>query len=119
MDTSRLPDGQRGWWLSSFNALGGDEDASVFWDFLVDGEEFLWVRDYDPAVHAVNAGGLGRTGPGGVWTVLNRNGAVVATVSMPADFEPSSIDADYVLGVRRDELDVESVRVYRVQRLGG
>lgn len=85
----------------------------------MDGQEFLWVRNYDPAIHAVHAGGLQRTGSGGVWAVLDGSGATVAEVTMPADFEPLGIDSGYVIGIRRDEFDVESVRVYRIERSGG
>ena len=119
LTSSGLSEGEQNWTLSSFNALSGDEEASLFWDFLVDGQEFLWVRDYDPTIHAVHVGGLGRTGPGGVWHVFDHGGAKVAEVTVPEDFEPLSIDSDYVIGIRRDELDVESVRVYRVERSGG
>lgn len=117
--TSGLGRGEQSWSLSSFNALSGHEEASAFWDFLVDGEEFLWVRAYEPRIHATHAGGLQRTGPGGVWSVLDRHGAEVAEVTVPVDFEPLSIESDLVIGIRRDRFDVESVRVYRIERSGG
>lgn len=91
----------------------------MLWDFLVDGEAFLRVRGYDPAIHASHAGGLGRTGPGGGRSVRDHTGKVVAALSVPADFERTSIHGDYVIGVRRDELDVESVRVHRGERQEG
>lgn len=106
------------WWLASFDALTGDEEVSVFWDFLIDGEEFVWVRDYEPRIHAANVGGLTRTGSGSEWSVLDLEGRPVTTVTVPDDFEPTSIESDRLIGVRRDELDVESVRVYRIERSG-
>jgi hypothetical protein len=39
-------------------------------------------------------------------------------VTVPDDLEPLAIDSDHLIGVRRDELDVESVRVYRIERSG-
>lgn len=106
------------WTLASFSALTGDEEVSVFWDFLIDGESFIWIREYDPGIHATNVGGLVSAGSGGRWSVFDFEGRHVTTVVVPDDFEPLSIDADRLIGVRRDELDVESVRVYRIQRVG-
>jgi hypothetical protein len=106
------------WTLASFNALTGTEDASVFWDFIVDGEQYVWVRDYDPRIHATSVGGLATAGPGGEWAILDREGSYVTTVAVPEDFEPLRINSDYLIGVRRDELDVESVRVYQIERSG-
>lgn len=42
----------------------------------------------------------------------------MTTVTVPEDFEPLAIDADHLIGVRRDELDVESVRAYPIGRSG-
>lgn len=111
--------GQSGdaWTLASFRALTGSEEVPVFWDFLVDGE-FVWVRDYDPRVHATNVGGLMTAGAGGEWSVLDLDGHHLTSVAIPEDFEPLSIESDHLIGVRRDEFDVESVRVYRIERIG-
>lgn len=103
---------------ASFDALTGAEAVPVFQDFLVDGEELVWVRDYDPAIHGTSVGGLTTPGPGGMWTVLNHEGTHLTTVTLPADLEPLAIDSDHLIGVRRDELGVESVRVYRIERSG-
>lgn len=106
------------WTEAGFDALTGSEDVSVFWDFLVDGEGFIWVRDYDPRVHAAAVGGLAKTGSGGEWAVLDHDGNRVTSVVVPSDFEPLRIEDDHLIGVRRDSLDVESVRVYRIERTG-
>lgn len=106
------------WTLASFDALTGSEDVSVFWDFLVDGEEFFWIREYDPRLHAPSAGGLTTTGSGGEWAIIDRKGRHVTTVTVPDDLEPRAIDSDRLIGVRRNEFDVESVRVYRIERSG-
>lgn len=106
------------WTLASFDALTGTEEVSVFWDFLVDREAFVWVRDYDPALHGTSVGGLATAGPGGTWTILDGEGTPLTTVTVPDDLEPLAIDADHLIGVRRDDLGVESVRVYRIERSG-
>jgi len=119
VSASGASEGEQVWTLASFDGLTGDEEVSVFWDFLVDGVGFLWVRDYDPSVHAVNLGGLHRTGPGGEWSVLDRDGRYLTTITVPEDFEPLKIESDQLIGIRRDEFDIESVRVYRIVRGGG
>lgn len=106
------------WTLASFSALTGSEEVPVFWDFLVDGEAFVWVRSYDPGVHATNVGGLMTAGSGGSWSVLDLEGRQVTSVTIPGDFEPLGIESDHLIGIRRDEFDVESVRVYRIDRSG-
>ena len=106
------------WTAASFRALTGDEQVPVFSDFLVDGEESVWVRDYEPAIHATHLGGLVTAGAGGEWMILDLQGRRVGSLAVPEDFEPLSIDSDHLIGVRRDELGVESVRVYRIERSG-
>jgi len=96
--------------------LTGEEDVPAFRDFLIDGEEFVWVLDYDPRIHAAHLGGLATAGAGGEWSILDSNGRRVGTVAVPEDFEALSIDGDRLIGVRRDEVGVESVRVYRIER---
>lgn len=106
------------WTLASFNALTGSEEVPVFWDFLVDGGEFVWVREYDPRVHATNVGGLMTAGLGGSWSLFDLDGRYVTSIAVPEDFEPLSIESDHLIGVRRDEFDVESVRIYQIERSG-
>ena len=47
--------------------------------------------------------------------VFDRKGIWQTTVSTPASLEITDIGADYVLGIVRDELDVQQVRVYRIR----
>jgi hypothetical protein len=44
------------------------------------------------------------------------SGRILARVQMPSKFRVQEIGEDYVLGVWRDDLDVESVRVYGLRR---
>jgi hypothetical protein len=36
-------------------------------------------------------------------------------LTTPARFNPMEIGRDYILGVQRDELGVESIRMYRIE----
>lgn len=92
------------------------QQLSVFADFVVDAQGFIWVRPFEPLVHAAALGGLTTAGPGGVWIILSPTGARVGTVRVPADLEPIQITANAVVGVAKDEFGVESVRVHELKR---
>ncbi len=53
------------------------------------------------------------------WGVFDRNGTFLGRVRTPASFDLHVIADDYVLGVHRDEFDVETIRRYRLSRGGG
>jgi len=46
------------------------------------------------------------------WTVLDPEGRWLGAVAMPPNFHPMDIGEDWILGVERDELDVEYVVIY-------
>lgn len=50
------------------------------------------------------------------WTVLDPDGRAIGRLTMPDRTFPIEIGADYVLGVTRDELDVESLTLWRLHR---
>lgn len=83
---------------------------------LVDSEGFLWVRPWEPLLHATDLGGLTRVGPGGRWRILSPEGEDLGIVDLPPELEPSWIGPDRVVGIRRDAYDVESVRVHELRR---
>jgi hypothetical protein len=94
------------------------ERIPLFWDLIVDDEGFVWLRPYEPLRHAVALGAslTGGAGPGGRWLILSPDGLESGWVDMPASLEPIRITRDAVVGIARDELDVESVRVHALRR---
>ena len=48
------------------------------------------------------------------WTVFDSDGMLLGTLRVPDDLVISNIGPDYVLGVHRDEDDVEHVRLYEL-----
>ncbi len=48
------------------------------------------------------------------WTVFADDGFLLGTVRFPERFEPMDFGIDYVLGVWKDEMDVEFVRIYEI-----
>jgi hypothetical protein len=54
----------------------------------------------------------------GKWTVFDPEGRMLGTVSTPARFRVFEIGEDYVLGVWKDELDVDHVRLFALEKPG-
>lgn len=51
-----------------------------------------------------------------VWTVFSANGALLGDVRVTPGFLPLQIGANWIIGVGRDELDVEYVRLYGIEK---
>jgi hypothetical protein len=100
----------------SFAAAPPPDQVPVWWGLIVDARGFVWIRPFDPFRNAAALGGLRGAGPGGTWTVLTPEGQEVGKVAMPDDLEPTQITDGALVGIRRDELGVESVRVYDLTR---
>ncbi|HSG08136.1 MAG TPA: hypothetical protein VLA36_07255, partial [Longimicrobiales bacterium] len=66
---------------------------------------FLWVQEYVAP---------GQTVP--VWTVLDPQGHAVARLQTPARTRLLEIGEDYLLGLSRDELDVETLTLWPLRR---
>jgi len=79
----------------------------AFADVVTDAEGNLWVLDYP------RPGNDERR-----WTVFSAEGHAVGTVVTPPALRVLEIGSDYLLGVRQDDLDVEYVRLYRLDRAG-
>jgi len=77
----------------------------VFSRLLIDHREWLWVRRYrpDPADSQM-------------WDVFDTQGRYLCSQVLPARFRVDEIGPDWVLGVSRDSLDVEGVRVLALRR---
>jgi len=78
----------------------------AFSTIRVDDDLNLWVQAY------LAPGDEGETS----WTIFDRDGRVVTRLDMPAGLDPTHIGTDFVLGVWRNELDVEHVRLYRLDK---
>lgn len=66
--------------------------------------------DDEGNLRVVEYGMPGETG--NTRTVISREGVWLGSVELPLGFSPSHIGPDFVLGVWRDELEVEHVRLY-------
>jgi hypothetical protein len=88
---------------------------SSFWRFLVDEDGYVSVRPYEPLMHAL-ALGERPSGPGGEWLVISPEGAEVGWIEVPAGLELVQVTSNSVVGLHRDDLGVESVRVHLLTR---
>lgn len=84
--------------------------------FLVDDRGRIWAKRFDPGADAYPLGPRNWANPaGGDWWVVDRDGTLVATVTLPDEFNPKDIRGPLMAGVTRDELDVERVVVLRLR----
>ena len=86
------------------------EHFPAFNSIIADGAGHLWVREYN--FHDEER-------PAPLWTVFDVQGQVLGLVETPKDLEIYEIGEDYILGKYRDELGVESVQLWPLDRSGG
>ena len=101
--------------LSRVDSMGraGLEDAGMlmppampaFTNFLLDSEGNLWVKRFHPPWEEGNR-----------WGVFSPDGEFYGNVDMPIGLDVMDITGDYVLGVTRDDLDVERVELLALRR---
>lgn len=72
----------------------------------------FWVGEYAGPENTQDT----RRGPARRWMVFGEDGAMLERVQTPEGFVPFSMSDGLIWGTYRDELDVESVRAYRVDR---
>jgi hypothetical protein len=121
IDTAVARDGTRFTSRAFLESAPVPAQLPIYWGMLADSEGFLWIRPYEPLEHAAALAGpsnpvMTSPGSGGRWIVLAPDGTRVTEIDLPADLQPVSITRDAVIGIHRDALDVEYVRVYELER---
>ena len=86
------------------------ENFPAFASVMADALDHLWVEEYEIP---------GEERPGVLWTVFDPEGKVLGFVETPEGLEIHEIGEDYILGQARDELGVEYVQVWPLERSGG
>jgi hypothetical protein len=97
----------RGLIEKSLAAMPFAETMPAHGELRADAAGGLWVSDYR----------LTSDDPGR-WTVFDPEGRMLGTVATPARFRVFEIGTDYVLGVWRDDMDVEHVRLFTLEKSG-
>lgn len=90
-----------------YKALPLVESFPAFRALLVDGVDHLWVRE-------ATLPGVDRPAP--LWTVFDPEGRVLGFIETPDGLTILEIGADYILGRVTDDLGVESVQVWPLER---
>lgn len=90
---------------TSYEAMPLPDTMPFYRAFVVDRAGHLWVEDY-----RAHAGDPHR------WTVFDPDGAALGTLTLPDGLTVYEIGADWILGLRRDELDIPYVVLYRLER---
>lgn len=80
------------------------DGRAAFTRILVDDRGRLWLSPYEGRGNMVE----------GAWHVVDENGRLIAKLSVPEAFRILAIGSDMAYGVWRGELDVESIRAYRI-----
>lgn len=86
------------------------EHFPAFASLMTDALDHLWVEEYEIP---------GAERPGVVWTVFDPEGRVLGFVETADGLEVYEIGEDYLLGRVTDELGVEYVQVWPLERSGG
>ncbi len=94
---------------SLVNAAPLPQSFPAFYEIEVDALGYLWVREYDLPSQD-------RDRP--LWTVFDPDGIVLGFVETPPGLVIYEIGADYILGKVRDELRVEYVQLWPLDRSG-
>jgi hypothetical protein len=72
---------------------------------IVDVDDNIWVEGFEAPSDSVVE-----------WSIFSPLGQFLGSIGLPSVFQISDIGDDYVLGIWRDALDVESLRVYELTK---
>jgi len=90
-----------------FRRLPLPSEMPAYADLRLDAEGNLWVEEYrTPGAEQAR------------WAVFDADGRWLGVVALPPRFTPLRIGADFVLGREVDELDVQYVTLYRIEKPG-
>jgi hypothetical protein len=90
-----------------------DIDLPRISSVLVDEDDFIWVKEYDPREDAHWLGGWAG-GEGGTWWILDAQGRVRQSIRVPGRVLPLSIAGSKLVGRSVDELGINRVVVHRI-----
>jgi hypothetical protein len=98
-------EGDRARVLSDWESIEPPATFPAFIDLRVDRLGNLWVRDFALP-----------TDERATWSVFDSAGMLAARLALPLAFTVAEVGDDYILGVLRDEYEVESVQLLRLHR---
>ncbi len=102
---TREPEDRRAMVRRHYDAMEVPPSRPAYGGLLIDADGNLWTGEYVryPAQPVV-------------WTVFSAAGELLGEVRVPQRFKVLEIGSDWIIGVGRDEFDVEHVRLYGIQK---
>ncbi|MYJ69357.1 MAG: hypothetical protein F4087_12745 [Gemmatimonadetes bacterium] len=107
LERTNLSGDQLEWTREGYKGMPLVESFPAFRALLVDALDHLWVRE-------ATLPGMDRPAP--LWTVFDAEGRVLGFIETPEGLTVLEIGADYILGQTTDDLGVESVQVWALER---
>lgn len=98
---------QRPMMRAQLDAMDVPATRPAYSKLLVDSDGALWVGDHAPYPEDPL-----------LWHVFDAGGRLVSVVEMPQRFRVFDVGADWILGVWRDDLDVEHIRLFHLRKDG-
>lgn len=92
-------------WEREFANMPMVDALPAYSDLLIDPLDLLWVKRFPLPGDSTFT-----------WVILSPDAQHLGTLVMPRDHALREVGVDYVLATVKDELDVERVRLYRLQR---
>ncbi len=102
-----VPEEQRVGMRAQLDAMDVPATRPAYGCLLVDSQGALWVGDYAPYPEDPV-----------IWRVFDTRGRFVTTVQMPERSRVFDVGADWILGVVRDDFDVERIHLYQLRKDG-
>lgn len=93
-------------------------ELPMFSGLLCDLPGNVWLRRYEPKHAAMTLEYVRTFDTNSSWSVLDNTGRWLGDITTPPRFSPLEIGDDYVLGLYRDEFEVEYIRVYALTKPG-
>lgn len=100
------PDDPRNPYVQVHRIIAVPPTMPAFSAMIADADGNLWVKEYRVPW---------ATGPA-IWRIFAPNGEARAIAHLPDDLVVHEIGPEYILGMRRDELDVEYIQLYPLRR---
>lgn len=92
------------------------EHRPAFTRIVLDRTDHLWVQEYSMRDYLPQGRFQPTVDEPSRWSVFDAAGRWLGQVTLAAGFRPMEIGDDYVLGLARDEDEVEYVRVYGLEK---
>jgi hypothetical protein len=104
---ARVPEEQKVRMRAQLEAMDVPATRPAYGRLLVDSEGALWTGDYAPYPEDPV-----------LWRVFDGGGRLVVALQVPERFRIFDIGTDWIIGVWRDDLDVERIRLYHLRKDG-